>query len=411
MKIQRRLVSWRDKLFNLLNLKLNKILYYPVINSEKDLSYYVNSIASSIPYRDGIEIKLMVESHLLNTNFNTLSIANFQGDFIKGRKLEHIKIIEYSFLEFIKSDLICVTHTRYLKELFLFLYKIQLIDSSNGSMFVPEFYKKINWRLNSRAKNKLNIYNSKIAFSNLLNQKSLSKNGIVIAGGPSLKRYNEVDFKKFDIVISVNDFVIGNLDFFEKSYLDVVCFSDSTLFFGASKFTKNFYIKLQEAFNIKPFYIIVDIQSYEIVLQNGDFSNYLIGIERKPLRSFQLISPDDLITSTNPSANILTSYAMIIGLSIVDQISLFGVDGLEENKEKIMNNKNQSSHRISAYENYNASLPGFYRTYESAVSNHNQYNRNLKKIIEFAEYHNKKVFTLFDSNYECLSQILIESNT
>jgi len=277
-------------------------------------------------------------------------------------------------------------------------------------MFVPEFYKKINWRLNTKDENQLNMHNSKISFNNLLSKKYGLKNGIVIAGGPSLKRFNEVDFQNFGLVISVNDFVIANLDFFKKSCLDIVCFSDSTLFFGASEFTKNFYIKLQEAFNIRPFYIVVDIKSYEIVRLNGDFSNYLIGIERKPLKNFKLISNTDLITSTNPSANILTSFAMIIGLTIVDQISLFGVDGLEENNEKIMNNKNKSSHRSSAYENYNASLPGFYRTYESAVLTHNYYNINLKKIIEFAEYNNKNVYTLFESNYECLANSLLTSN-
>jgi hypothetical protein len=407
MIIQRRIFSLREKIWHFFNLKINTIVYFPEIINERELIYHINTIASTIPFRDELTVKLMVDESLLNVSFDSLQIPNFQGDFIRNRNLRHIKLIKYSFLELLKSDLICITNSNSYRNLFLlFSFKIQVLDSSRGSMHVPEFYKKINWRLNTKQKNMANIHNSKIALKNLLKKNIGSKNALVIAGGPSLKRFDEVDFTTFDLIISVNDFVITNLDFLKKSHPDILCFSDSTLFFGASEFTKNFYKKLQDAFNIKPFYIIVDIKSYDIVLQNGNFSNYLIGLERKALKNFKLISSQDLMTSTLPSANILTSFAMIVGLSIVDEIILFGVDGLEKNHEKIMNNKNKSSHRSSAYENYNAELPGFYRTYESAVENHNQYNLNLKKTIEFAKDNDKKVYTLYKSNYDCLTNLI-----
>jgi hypothetical protein len=149
----------------------------------------------------------------------------------------------------------------------------------------------------------------------------------------------------------------------------------------------------------------VDIKSYDIVRLNGDFRGYLIGLKRKSMDDFKLISESNIATSTRPSSNILTSYAMITALSVVDTLIVYGADGIKRNESHIMNNKNTNPKRALAYKNYNSKYPGFYASYKSALQSHDIYNDYLYSINEFARKYDKSIFTLFKSNYSHLSDL------
>jgi len=405
MNIRMKFLYFRYKVYQLLNLKIRKILYSSVIENLEELSWVVNTIASTIPYRNKLEIRIFVHDKYLNVDLHRLKILEYQGDFIRGKNLSHIKLVKINIMDFMWSDIICQTNIEGSYFSSMFFYKVAILDRVRRSMFVPEFYKMINWDINGRKANNINILQSQTSLNKLLKLHKKSKLAMVIGGGPTLKFYKSIHFSKEDFNISVNDFVIEDMEFFKSAYIDAVCFSDSVLFFGASKYTQDFYTKLQNAFNYRKFFIFVDIKSYDIVRLNGDFRGYLIGLKRKSMDDFKLISESNIATSTRPSSNILTSYAMITALSVVDTLIVYGADGIKRNESHIMNNKNTNPKRALAYKNYNSKYPGFYASYKSALQSHDIYNDYLYSINEFARKYDKSIFTLFKSNYSHLSDL------
>jgi hypothetical protein len=408
MNLRRSIVSLRLKILYIFNLKIRRILYSSIISNLEELSWVVNTIASTIPYNNKLEIRIFVHDKYLNVDLHRLKILEYQGDFIRGKNLSHIKLVKLNIMDFMWSDIICQTNIEGSYFSSMFFYKVAILDRVNGSMFVPEFYKMINWDINGRKANNINILQSQTSLNKLLKLHKKSKLAMVIGGGPTLRFYKDIRFSKEEFNISVNDFVIKNMDFFKNSYINAVCFSDSALFFGASKYTQDFYSKLQNAFNYRKFFIIVDIKSYDIVRLNGDFEGYLIGIKRESMDDFKLLSDSNITTSTYPSSNILTSYAMLVALSVADTVIVFGADGIKRNKSQAMNNKNIDSERMLAYQNYNSKQPGFYASYKSALQSHDIYNDYLYSINEFARKYDKSIFTLFKSNYSHLSDLPID---
>ena len=235
--------------------------------------------------------------------------------------------------------------------------------------------------------------------------KKNAKKSLVIAGGPSVNRYKEFQYEDNDFVISINDYVIKDLGFLNYVGMDAICFSDPTLFFGASKYTKEFYNKLITAFNNKKFFIFVDIKCYEILDSYNVFGGYIIGVKMEECQWYQLLSPDNMTLSVYPRANSLTRYAGTIGLSICDTVIFLGADGVSKNKLKKIN-KNYSDSRNYAYQNYNLDWPLFYKTYETSLEHNNNYNKYLEQFISFASELNKNVYTLVPSNYKVLENLV-----
>ena len=409
-KIIRLVKKVRYLILEIFNLNITNILYFPIIETKEELSYIVNSIASSIPYKNDLIINITVNQKLLNINILNLDILEYQSDYISNKKLEHINLVEASFFNLFKADMICLTEKEYLKRLIYFIYKIELIDTKEKDSSVASFYKTINWRLNNRKENEENLKKSKTNYLRLIQEKNQATKSYVIAGGPSIKRYNKFNFDKNDFVISINDYVIKDFEFMNYIHMDAVCFSDPVLFFGASKYTQEFYNNLIKAFEYKKFYIFVDIKAFDILIDLGVFDNYLIGLKMESKKWYTLLSKNNLSLSTNPRANSLTRLGGTIGLSITNTVLFLGADGMKKNEMKKIN-KNYSDTRQFAYINYNIELPMIYRTYETSLKHHNNYNLYLEQFIDFANLMDKKVYTLVESNYEILNNLYYSEST
>jgi hypothetical protein len=400
-KIFGRIKRIRYKILEIFNLKITNILYFPIIETKEELSYIVNSIASSIPYKNDLIINITVNKKLLNTNILNLDILEYQSDCITNKNLGHIHLVETSFFYLLKADMICLTEKSYLKKLIYFIYKIELIDTKEKDSTVANFYKTINWQLNNRKENEENLKKSKINYLRLIEEKSSATKSYVIAGGPSIKKYKEFDFDKNDFVISINDYVIKDFDFMDYVDVDAVCFADPVLFFGASKYTQKFYSNLIKAFNHKKFYIFVDIKAFDIFESMGVFDNYLIGVKANYLSQFSILNIFSMTISLSPSKNSFLAYGCSIAGAFSNTILALGADGMNENEMKKIN-KNYSDKRSDAYLNYNCDLPMLYRTYESSLQQHKVYNKNIKLFVEYLEIINKRIYTLTESNYEVL---------
>ena len=113
----------RRKAREWLDINVKSMLYLPSVSSEKHLSYLVNSIAFSIPYKSDLCIDIAVQDNLLGVDLYGLGICSFQGNFIKEKNLNHINLVKHSVWRLFSADIICINNINLSSKLFLFNYK------------------------------------------------------------------------------------------------------------------------------------------------------------------------------------------------------------------------------------------------------------------------------------------------
>lgn len=370
------------------------------------IKWIINQLYCSIELK---KIKIIIHTKE-KISFSDLPHIDYQKNINEDAFCKFVKFKKIKIKHFFEANLIFTTNPTIKISNLFFLYKTFLIDRNNdGSIAV--LFKNLNWYVCDRKLRKFLLEKSKKNFKDLKSKLLLKKNSLILLTGPSLDHLKKKEISEKFITIGVNDIIKKN-DLMDKISLNILCFTDPNLFFGASNYAVDYYQNLKIFLKKhKETYIFIEKMSMPYVnIYLNEFIDRIIGIERINKHDFSYNIPNlnnfFIKIGKYQGRNIATSFAIPIAASFSKNIYVVGADGI--NLKNINNNyemplqSNDISNekRFTVLKNYPSQKGKFQSpSPEETIRRQRHFNNYYSNVTKFLKSKGISLVSIYPTNY------------
>lgn len=406
------------------------VVYYPTVKNISTLAELINRISWYIPKSviSKVEVYIVVDKQLLNTDINSLSTPEFQENYIGHSN--NIHLIANNVVELSKADVIMLWnknsmfHPRVLRH----LTRVKVAD--------PWFYHAVEANVSARLyyqaidkqKKESLMELSKGNFQALLDKLNGVKKAYLFGTGPSLGKAQKFDYDDgFRVICNT---IVKNRELLHHIKPQLLVFTDSAFHFGPSLYSAEFRSNVMEAIEEFQCYIMVPEHHVPLMLAHYPrLENNIIGMPAPGVWDMSLRDiigmilrhptkmplPDKIPGQkekfnfptreryyVRPSSSVLPSFMIAVASSVCKNIFIIGADGRKPSENYYW------THNTSAQ--YSDLMQTLFYTHPSIFRDAlyaDQYNEHcefFEGILKYGESLGKKYYSLTPSYIPALEK-------